>query len=554
MNTQNRFSKSWTVIMLVLGALALMACTPDTLQVGIEPTPTLTPLPTIAPTPTPSVESYVNNAYGFAFRVPSNWTLVEEPNVVKLSQGTVTLRIAFRWATEFIDISGGRTGMPGGDILYRDKVSFLGEMIPVQLLEYERKAKMVFYGGPGLPMEIGDLVISIYLEDMDSADYEAVELSQELQDQAKAIVESFQAIEATTQPPIWPPATSSEDSLIAYTEDEYLFSFQYPAAWTLQEQGSHFVEIGTESLSLYIGYMWRHESLDIWSRTAQPATDPAADLESRQTVTFLGVGLARQVLVHEGLDRVVYYNGAPSQISMPDVLFSISLHEIGSGPVGISAEQQAVADQIVESFVQIEQKPPVTDLPVVGWYGSVHSLPAEANFDDYLSLVPEGAGEVGLVGATAEMDSAIAEMRDAEPPNKQAHFWGALSCGVSDYGGCQLVVSDIRPIVPGEYRFGDAVEGWEGILISNHLWVLPDDPFVPDDAFVLAGNHPVHYGIVGNDPAINLLLVEAYRDTGIGVRIWGDVACGAPEPNMATPDVNYCQIHVSRLEEASSRD
>ena len=545
MNARNRFTKSGMLVLLVVGVLALTACTADTLQVGIEPTPTLTPHPTIAPTPTPSVESYVNDAYGFTFGVPSNWTLVEEPNVVKLSQGTVTLRIGFRWATEFFDISGGRTGMPGGDILYRDKVSFLGEMIPVELLEYERKAKMVFYGGTG-PMEIGDLVMSIYLEDMDSADYEAVELSQELQDQAKAIVESFQAIEATTQPPIWP-----EDSLITFTEDEYLFSFQYPPAWTLQEQGSHFVEIGTESLSLYIGYMGLHESLDIWSRTALPA----GSLESRDTVSFLGVELPRQVLVHDGLDRVVYYHSAPSQIWMPDLVFSISLslEEPGSDPpAGISAEQQAVADQIVESFVQIEPKPPVTDLPVVGWYGSVHSLPAESNFDDYLSLVPQGAGEVGLVGATAEMDTIIEEMRDAEPPNNQAHFWGLLTCGVSDYAGCLLVVSDIRPVVPGETRYGDAVEGWEGTLISNQLWVLPDDPFVPDDAFVLAGNHPVHYGIVGMDPAVNLQLVEQYRDTGIVVRIWGDVACGAPEPNMATSDVNYCQIHVNRLEEVSS--
>jgi hypothetical protein len=306
------------------------------------------------------------------------------------------------------------------------------------------------------------------------------------------------------------------------------------------------VELGHESLALYVGYMGLHESLDIWSRNGLPA----GDVESRDTVTFLGVELPRQVVVYEGMDRAVYYNRAPSQIWMPDLVFSISLslEEFGGdAPAGISQEQQAVVDQIVQSLVMIEAPAPVTDLPVVGWYGSVHSLPAEANFDDYLSLMPEGAGEVGLVGATAEMDSMIAEMRD-----NQAHFWGLLTCGVSDYAGCQLVVSDVRPVVPDQIRFGDAVEGWEGTLHSDHGWSLPDDPYVPDDAFVLAGNYPVHYGIFGHDPAINLQLVEAYRDTGIVVRIWGEVACGAPDRVMATPDVNYCQIHVTRLEEASA--
>ncbi|MGD2166234.1 MAG: hypothetical protein PVH50_11990, partial [Anaerolineae bacterium] len=70
------------LLLFVAAALALSACGPETLVVGLEPTPTPTPLPT------PVVRSYVNNEYGFTFRYPETWTLEEEPHLVKLSQGT----------------------------------------------------------------------------------------------------------------------------------------------------------------------------------------------------------------------------------------------------------------------------------------------------------------------------------------------------------------------------------------------------------------------------------------------------------------------------------
>ena len=174
-------------IVLLMGLLIGSACTP-TLEVGIEPTatpePTLTsptpqllpeeesttwptpgtletPLPsenetildsatdqkpsptayllvtgeptiTPGPSPTPILLSssetlrYTSSSYPLAFSYLPNWTISrEETNGVELARGALTLRIAFRWNSEEVDLSGGRSGMPAGDWVYRDKVDRL---------------------------------------------------------------------------------------------------------------------------------------------------------------------------------------------------------------------------------------------------------------------------------------------------------------------------------------------------------------------------------------------------------------------------------------------
>jgi hypothetical protein len=534
MNKQHLVAQSRILFLLVLSAVALFACTPDTLQVGILPTPTATA------TPAPGVESYLNPTYGFTFEYPSTWTLVEEPNVVKLSQGSLTLRIGYRWANELVNIDGGRTGMGAGDFIYGGKVFFLDQVVPAQVLEYERKDKAVFYGGASVPIEAGDLVFSIYLEDLNGEEYMELDISKELQAEAITVLESFGRTEAAGSPPIAAtptaqPTAIAEEPLITYTNAQYGFSFQYPSDWVIQDQGTHFVRLGQGPLSLYIGYMALYESVDIWSRTGLPA----GDFETRGTVSFLGQELTREVLVYEGVDRVVFYNGPNSRIDVGDMVFSIYLDDVsGEGSAALGVDLHTAADGILHSFALEPAPEPIVGLPVVGWYGSVHSLPAEANHDDYISLLPEGAGEVGLVGESPAVESMIVNMRDKEPPNKYAHFWGTLSCGVSDYAGCQLVVTHMRPDGPGPFFNPDPVEGWEGTLITNSAWAQIDD------ALVLAGPYPVHYGVWSEDPTVTAQL-EGYRNSGVTLRVWGQVTCGVM-------DANGCQIQVSRVEEAGT--
>jgi hypothetical protein len=192
--------------------------------------------------------------------------------------------------------------------------------------------------------------------------------------------------------------------------------------------------------------------------------------------------------------------------------------------------------EMVDSFYFLTETPAADAVEVVGWYGSVHSAPASSSADDYLSVLPKGAAEVGLVGVSPGLESMIAGMRDVE--HAYAHFWGTLNCGalVPDYNACQLRVTYMRPDGPGPMRYPDPVEGWEGTIVTDPGWEQIDD------AFVLSGDYPVHYGIWSEEATLAAQL-EGYRNSGIAIRVWGSVFCGFP-------DANGCQIRVHRLEEA----
>jgi hypothetical protein len=168
---------------------------------------------------------------------------------------------------------------------------------------------------------------------------------------------------------------------------------------------------------------------------------------------------------------------------------------------------------------------------VVAWYGQVVSLPPEAQFDDYLTLQPEGTGELGLTGADAAIESEIEALRDAAV---YAHFWGTLACDVPDYGDCQLTVTRLRRDEPGALFDPDAVEAWQGIIVST-----PEGAQF-DDCFVLAGDFPVRYGVDSTDSAL-AAQIEGLRDTGTTVRLWGSLTAGIP-------DVNGAQIDVTAIE------
>jgi len=300
LSLRNRMSV--LLLFLAVSPLALAACTPETLVVGLEPTPTSTPLPT------PVVTSYVNNDYGFTFRYPETWTLTEEPHLVRLSQGTLTLRVAYGWASdpELSPVSG-RTGAPAGDLIYGDKVFFLEQVIPAQVLEYERKDKMVFYG-PGL-VEVGDLVFSIWLEDVDGTNYAELDIPKERQAQVKEILESFERIEATGGPPIPTPmptpAPIAEKDLITYMNDEYQLAFIYPSDWALEEipggESPTTVHLTREALRLTIQFKHVEESTVLGASGL-----PAGEVEQRGTMMIRGREIPRQVLVYEGKVKSVF--------------------------------------------------------------------------------------------------------------------------------------------------------------------------------------------------------------------------------------------------------
>lgn len=182
-----------------------------------------------------------------------------------------------------------------------------------------------------------------------------------------------------------------------------------------------------------------------------------------------------------------------------------------------------------------ETAAPIGGHAVACWYGKVIGLPEGTQFDDYLALEPEGAGEIGVEGADPEIETEIKALHDKEEPWNYAHLWGTLTCDVPDYGGCQLLVTRVRPEGPeGPFFDPDPVEGWEGTIVGN-----PSSAQF-DDYFVLAGDFPVAFGIDSTDPAVADQL-ESLRDTDTIIRVWGQVTCPAI-------DSYGTHILVSRIE------
>jgi putative hemolysin len=101
---------------------------------------------------------------------------------------------------------------------------------------------------------------------------------------------------------------------------------------------------------------------------------------------------------------------------------------------------------------EVETEPEPTDptanvdtIAVIGWMGYVSSTTNGDQFDDFVTILPEGeVGDFGIEGADEAIEAAIIAMRDQEQAGKYANFWGTLSCDVIDYGGCQLLVTRIR--------------------------------------------------------------------------------------------------------------
>ena len=172
---------------LVLAALALIAAllaACGSFEVGIELTPT--PEPTSAPQPA----IYTNSDYGFRFEYPASWELEELPNQVSLRNNYNRLVINFWKRDQPANPAVVSYNMPAGNLIYRGKLAFIDQVIPLYVLVYESKDKAVYYGDS--PVEAGGLNFLLRLEDNASIPYEEVELSQAAQEQAVSILESVQ--------------------------------------------------------------------------------------------------------------------------------------------------------------------------------------------------------------------------------------------------------------------------------------------------------------------------------------------------------------------------
>ncbi|MDX1416749.1 MAG: hypothetical protein R3293_21285, partial [Candidatus Promineifilaceae bacterium] len=164
-------------------------------------TPTVTAVPPTATAAAetgdsdPDWERYINTAYGFSFRYPALWSVVEEDNLLILSHEALRMGIAFRSEGQVVDPPW--TGMPAGELTDDDGLPFLEGTIRKQVLIYKGKVKAVFYG----PAE-GDVIFEMRVDD-GTADYEQIDIAPHFQDTVDEMISSFAALD---------PAHASDDA------------------------------------------------------------------------------------------------------------------------------------------------------------------------------------------------------------------------------------------------------------------------------------------------------------------------------------------------------
>ena len=182
----------------------------------------------------------------------------------------------------------------------------------------------------------------------------------------------------------------------------------------------------------------------------------------------------------------------------------------------------------------IEMSPPAAKVGTddgwraVAWYGAVVS----SEQGDRLVLQPEGVGELAVAGWEDEDQQQIDALRDQTEPGRYAHFWGVVQC---EGESCTLTADRIRVDASGLMYPPETVDGWEGVIVSPG-----GDGAEYDDAFVLAGDWPLLYGIGSRDEDL-ASRIEALRDTDTLCSIWGELTAGLP-------DANGTQIVVTAIE------
>jgi hypothetical protein len=143
-----------------------------------------------------------------------------------------------------------------------------------------------------------------------------------------------------------------------YTDLDNRFSFRYPSGWTLEEISgcddqslgniSSSVKLQRGTLALVIGCERARQGVVIKSDIGE------GEWLQRGSVDVLGQKVPRLVLVHQGKDKAVYYNGTAG-INVDDLVFCIALIDTGSDfeAIDIPQELQAEVDQIVESLERV---------------------------------------------------------------------------------------------------------------------------------------------------------------------------------------------------------
>ena len=191
------------ILCAILCSMGSSGCTAaDLVFVEASPTaPAATGAPTNESPPTTAAEAselatFTSEAYGFSFRYPSEWKVMEGQNFVSLMEGSTNLVIGYRHATEDPNICC-RDRLPEGEVIDVGSVSCAGEMVSKSVLVCEGKTKAVLYEGTQ-EISVGDLRFLFYLEDF-NADYDAASIPASMREQVDQVIGSLETFEPAAE-------------------------------------------------------------------------------------------------------------------------------------------------------------------------------------------------------------------------------------------------------------------------------------------------------------------------------------------------------------------
>jgi hypothetical protein len=335
-----------------------------------------------------------------------------------------------------------------------------------------------------------------------------------------------------------------------YLNDTYQLAFKIPDGWIVSEypvgEGvsgyapSQAVELvnGDYRLLLHIKYTW--------DPTIMGGGLGAGEMVSDGSAVLLGQLVPRNRLVYEDCTKLVWYGGR-----FDDLELYMRLEDV-SGREWTEAD---IPDQIIsevegmlESFVRTGEPltPPAgqtstpTPKPTAAPAQDICALPPRLSVNGWAQVTPglpnairsapgRGPDSVVLGEIAAGM---IVRVLDG-PICASGYYWWQVDAGLV-IGWTAEGEANTYWLTPQTDESSVPVDGWVGTLVSTPEW-----PQV-DDYFQMLDQGGTRYGIHALDPDLRQQL-EATRDTGILVQIWGTLYYGRM-------DAYNTQIEVTRFE------
>jgi len=363
-------------------------------------------------------------------------------------------------------------------------------------------------------------------------------------------------VEAQAQPFPTTPATEftpdavvteSDPELIlqAFTNPDYRLFFTYPPDWSLTETtagdgspASVVVELvrDTYLIKIHIKFYWDETVIGGGMGPGETSQDGS--------ILLLGQATNRNRLVSDDKTKLVWYGGSINDLELYILIEDASQSKYEA--VEIPEKLIAEVESILASFTRTGEPvtPPPASQPTVAPTDRpapvTCSLTPRLSVDGWAMVTPGLPNAIRSAPGRGADSAVIGEIpagttvRVLEGPVCASGYnWWLVDAGHAS-GWTAEGIQGIYWLEPSTGTGSITVDGWVGTIVSTPQW-----PQI-DDCFQVQGQEDSRYGIISLDLDLRQQL-EAYRDTGNLLRIWGTLY-------FNRMDAYNTQIEVTRIE------